>query len=832
MTLAQTAPGPQPRAAGTATAPDPHPWRLVPRLLLRRAGFGFDLLGGLADQDVSQAALEYRQAVAVLDRERAELLGERIPAAVSAARQAGDRDHLRALSRARSAVGRYAALPHTSGGGPALELCDGYGRAQLAVGEALQRVQATLRREEAARPTRLRRALGPAVLDALVQLSPSSYLAVSRWTARTPAPLRATAKDRALMRRCYLFVQRLAAKNETTSSFGPLEHGLVDERSTGLRHATAGTQPAARGVTDTRGFVAFWAVGELARAMAQDRQVRDQVPVTWIPAARLEGCILTLATGRKLKLSATQIMLATAVDDRRTPADLAALTCLPISRVHTELAGLERAGAVRCWPEPSSTAAQPFDELIEDARRLAGQTPWPQRLGHFGRLVEEYAEAGDHNARLAALTAVEDEFTALTGEPARRAGGQMYADRSVAYLESCGDLAPVRLGRDLAEEIADQLAPVLQLGARHGDLVRQAHQRVAAAVLLEAGVASMRYDAFIRRIRLATESGALDAELGAARALVEDLTALAAARTVAGRCDLVPQDLRRFADPGQEPRFASPDLLPRQTADGLGWVLGELHPYLFAWGSQHLFAPDPEALRTAANADLSPWGGATQLATILRRRQHKGLVSEVFPGRFVEVTARATRDRERALGIGELTVRRHPDRVALHGPDGELVLYAGEDDHPHLAAFAPAPTLRFPLIRLGSTAPRISVGPLVVQRAGWWLGAGELRGDPPAHGDEGSAAAREFAAVQRLRARLGIPRWVYAHVPGQPKPVCVDLDAPLAVEALLGLLGPEPDPHAPVALREMLPAPDELWLHRDGRPVTSELRLAMIRSRS
>lgn len=38
-------------------------WRLVPRLLLRRAGFGFDLLDGLTDPAVSEPAARYRSTV-------------------------------------------------------------------------------------------------------------------------------------------------------------------------------------------------------------------------------------------------------------------------------------------------------------------------------------------------------------------------------------------------------------------------------------------------------------------------------------------------------------------------------------------------------------------------------------------------------------------------------------------------------------------------------------------------------------------------------------------------------------------------------------------------
>ena len=272
-------------------------------------------------------------------------------------------------------------------------------------------------------------------------------------------------------------------------------------------------------------------------------------------------------------------------------------------------------------------------------------------------------------------------------------------------------------------------------------------------------------------------------------------------------------------------------MLIRRSADGPALVLGEVHPYVFAWGSQELFCPDPEGLRESFAADLSPWGGPAAIAAVVRRRRHKGLVTESFPGRFIEVTAVATRSRERTVAITDLLVEAREDRVALRDAHGDVVLYAGEDDHPHLMAFAPPPVQRFPLVRFGDLAPRITIGGLVAQRTAWWLEPEELTGDRnPRTSGPASFSAASFSAAQRVRARRGLPRWVYAHVPGEPKPLCVDLDSPLAAEALASVISAGAP--GPVTLREMLPEPDALWLRKHGQPVTSELRLAMIRSGS
>jgi hypothetical protein len=803
----------------------PADWRLVPRLLLRRAGFGFDLLDALTDPAVAEPAARYRIAVLRLERVREQLLRDSIPAAVAAARRRADRAALRALSKARSAIGRRQEVPAALQPASLRQArIDDYQVAWAQARAAEAALLTAAAQDLADRPARLRKLLDPAVLDALLQLAPSFYDGVLRWLRDEPAGGAGSARDRAMARRLYLYLQRLTAKNETTSFFGPLVHGTI-EPVTGGGPASGEDEvrfgpETSTGVTETRVFLAYWAVCELARRMAADPRVRPGTPVTAVAACRLDGQVLTLADGRRTRLTADQARLLAAIDGRRSAAALAVAAGLRPEDAGAWLTRFERLGVVRIWPEPASTAVQPFAQLLGDASAFASGTPWPQRLAGLWTRVQDFAAADGHDRRRAALAALESEFTELTGAEPRRAGGQMYADRLIAYLESHGDLSPVRVGGALASAIERDLAPVLDAGARLGELLHHGHQELARAVLREAGTGRMRYDEFIRRAGRAVADGALRAYLGPAEEFTAALTSLVRDRADGTACLLEPADLRALGVPSQVPRFASPDVLIRRGADGPSLVLGEVHPYVFAWGSQELFCPDPQGLRAAFAADLSPWGGQASLATVIHRRRHKGLVTESFPGRFIEVTAVATRSRHRTVAITELFVQAREDRVALRDADGDLVLYTGEDDHPHLMAFAPPPVPRLPQVWLGDHAPRITVGGLIAQRAAWLLDSAELTGRRDA----------VFGDVQRLRARRGLPRWVYAQVPGEPKPLCVDLDSPLAVEALASVS--QAALPGPVTVREMLPEPEALWLRSGGRAVTSELRLAMIRGGS
>jgi hypothetical protein len=70
-----------------------------------------------------------------------------------------------------------------------------------------------------------------------------------------------------------------------------------------------------------------------------------------------------------------------------------------------------------------------------------------------------------------------------------------------------------------------------------------------------------------------------------------------------------------------------------------------------------------------------------------------------------------------------------------------------------------------------------------------------------------------------------MPRFAFVSSPAETKPFLVDLESPFGAEHLqrFARLGA-------VSLTEMLPGPDELWVRRQGRAYTSELRLSMVRS--
>ena len=104
---------------------------------------------------------------------------------------------------------------------------------------------------------------------------------------------------------------------------------------------------------------------------------------------------------------------------------------------------------------------------------------------------------------------------------------------------------------------------------------------------------------------------------------------------------------------------------------------------------------------------------------------------------------------------------------------------------------------------------------LVVSRERWH----QTRAD---FGELVAAAETSYEAVDRWARRLGLPRFVFATVPPEPKPIYVDLGSPAQVDVFVAYLRNATE----LGLSEMLPGHDGLWLRdAQGRRYTSELRV-------
>ncbi|MBZ4319929.1 lantibiotic dehydratase [Streptomyces huiliensis] len=799
----------------TPTAPQDAPlFRMLDPFVLRRAGFGIGLLDGLDCPGTASALQAAREHAARAETARARLLDDLVPAEVARLRAAGDRDGLRALSALRSRIGRRRVRALPEGPWPA-GLADGYREWTDAVAAAARdtaRADELLLREEQSTAERLFAATARQdVREALFLLSPGFLDSLVRHDRQPAPPGGGTASERALQRRAYAFLQRLGAKNETTSFFGPVCFGSVDPEAKTVGHGPE----TPTGVVRRGAFVSFWAAAAWGRAAAAIPAVRRRLPPRRIAAVVLEGSRAALPGRPPVDLEPADLALLRSVDGTRTAAELAAATGLAHPETESRITALERNLLVRRDLEPGSTTLHPFQDVVSRLPDVPEAQPFRTAAADLSALVERFAAETGVPERTKILAEAEALFESVTRVPARRNQGRTYADRFILFEDCWADGQPVRWPPALARRIERALDPVFRLGLTAGHLRREGLRGIAAGLLAEHD-GSLPFLRFAELLAARLDEGALlpvrQKHERWRSALLDRFLAASDGRVAA----LPPDAVADLADAPDGRFFVSPDvMLPADPAAPL--VLGEIHPYMFAWGLQGHFAPDADHLARAVRPALDVWGGPARAATVLHRRQHKGLVGDAYPGRFIEVTGRAGTGPGRRAMAGELTAALVDGEPVLLGPDGPLELYVGEEDHAHLRVFAPVP-VEFPRLAAGEHTPRLVLGDVVVQRERWDLPAGAL---PEL--DRATDRAALFRAVVTERARRGWPRHVFALSPTETKPMYLDLDVPQAQEHLRSLAAA-----GPLAVTEMLPGPDELSLHRSTGAFTSEYRIAMV----
>ncbi|MEV0327373.1 lantibiotic dehydratase [Micromonospora echinospora] len=557
----------------------------------------------------------------------------------------------------------------------------------------------------------------------------------------------------------------------------------------------------------------------------------DAVTVARYPLTSIEAEVLRWCDGTR---SVTGICRSAAGD----------ATPLPRAEVVAVLRSLAGRGALRTGPTLPYGAYDALP-LIRRWAREVGDRDAERHLDAVESALAELATASDENGRAAAATAVTGAYTAATKGPATRAAGVTYGDRTV-YHEDCdseyGDLVlgrpfPGLVERDLAFVYDLYLVlPRIRLLAVRDMLHRwfcrvfgpgasvPVHDFVTAHLRDEAALAAGydEVDALVAAKAQAMARLLVPAGCAAATHHLDD-AAVAAARALVGR---------------DVPAVCNPDLMV--AADGVDALLrgdylavvGDLHAA--EEGLSHsMFAPWVTAACPSGNlgervaaAYRTLLGPDEDLADVTHRHRNKHYARVDLPCLDVEAADPSPRAVRHRVRLHELMVGAGPGGLRLHLPGSDRGLrltspplyWQGVRTRNPFAAFSFPQRVDGVPLPLGDRPylPRLVRGRVVLQRAMWGLPATEF------HGRDWYAG---FTAVQRLRARHRLPRHVYVTFPQETKPVYCDLDSPLLVRQVSRLARAAAGGR--VVLSEMLPAPDRLWLTGSRGKVTAELRYAV-----
>ncbi|MCK1807754.1 MULTISPECIES: thioesterase domain-containing protein [unclassified Micromonospora] len=646
-------------------------------------------------------------------------------------------------------------------------------------------------------------------------------------------------RERALLK----YWQRYCGKNETVGFFGPSCWVTVDPAQPEVARVNPGDR------LTRRRWVWFesWALTAYADRIGADLAVRRWWPPMLRPHLAVRDRAVLRPGRPPLTLTPVEAELLRAADGRRPAADLVADPAIGLRRPEDGYALLDRLverelitwdAALPVSPDAERVLADRIEAIGDEPARAAA------RAG-FDRLRaardEVAAAAGDAERLRAALDALDATFTELTGVPAVRRAGQMYAGRTVCYEDSARDLDVV-FGAPLLAELAAPLDVLLRaarwlanaLARAYLDVLRGLYEELRA----ESGGPVPLADLWFLAQGMFWGDGerpvdAVAAEFAARWSGLFGLDTLPPGST---DVRLRAADLADRIDavfPGAGPEWSnaaihSPDLQICATdADALRRgdytvVLGELHA---AWSSFDCAVftpshPDVERLRDALAADLGQRRVRLLFPADWPRRTSRTAESLTGPtDRHLAFLDAPGADPARVLPTVDLVV----DDV-----DGELVATASDGQRWPLTEIFAEPFSAhavdgFKLVAAAPYTPRITVDRLVLARQTWRTTVGESGLAVP------NGERERFLAVRDWRRRLGLPEQVYVKFGTETKPCFVDLSAPAFATTLCAMARAarvDGGDDVSFTVSEMLPAPEQAWVpDGQGRRYFSELRL-------
>ncbi|HEU4729822.1 MAG TPA: lantibiotic dehydratase [Kofleriaceae bacterium] len=689
----------------------------------------------------------------------------------------------------------------------------------------------------------LARMATPLVDEALFLLNPSALERIQSLRERGADQL--DSRSRQQMRLAWSYLQRLCTKNDTVSYFGPIAWGRMSGAPEVARVRATGDHWLA-----TR-LVSFehWAAVALAGVIAGDPEVKPHLPVSLNPGCHLEGDELHYPIDKRTRLPAPAAELVRWLslrqrDGARPLAELideyARRADLPPDRLRAICEPLLARGVLIQRIAIPTAESRPEARLRDAVAALPAACPARERwLAAVDRLLalRDRYQAGALADRIAISRALVDELTAL-GIRTERQAGSMYVGRYVVY-EDCARAIEVELGEPLERELTAVLGPVCEiyrwLARRAAKLIHDRYERIYDRLEPdpERGVDFLRF--FTAVWKAAGGEDHLDvlrAELAAAWARL-------VGPSPGAEVEITLDDLARLVDwleeagpttGAPEPlgvAFHSPDLmLAARSLDALRAgdyriIVGEIHPgvYTVAQPVAQPFAPSARDIQAEVNACLAP--GRAVLVDTAAGHQRSNINWPVVDHLFEVVTpndaARVPPRRQIAAGAGR--VIRARGQLAFHdlgsGRVEDVITVMPRLFHKTLFALAAD--------ALGAACScRVSCGRFVLKRRTWRVADSTLP-DVKLPGE----SFRAFSAIRQWARTLGLPRWVFVKCPGEPKPVYVDLENPLAVDLFhkLAWQGGE------IQISEMRPAPDELWLGDQRGVFTFELRTSFALAR-
>jgi hypothetical protein len=646
-----------------------------------------------------------------------------------------------------------------------------------------------------------------------------------------PRNNRAAGRERHLL----LYLQRIAAKNDTFSEFGPSSWGIAQSGDFTIRFSTDSS------ALEREVFLERWTAQAVAAALNADSAVRPELSPRLHPDGRVEGnTFVSSVSGEIISLDPATKAIVASCDGNRPAYSLGADLCL--------IENLAAQNIIRWEAEVRALEPHAFDVLVcEIMQWRDGPTRkrWLDILQPFAALRAKFTETRDVATRSEIM------------QQARRCLDQMgaVAQSSQRFLynaanpigEDCSRVSNFTISERMIDEVAREAEPWIDLWR---DSYAYIASRVAAGLrglfpttLIKDGAVAL--PAFLRHCEAQkmplTSHGLVALAHIAFLELKSAFQEVLANRSDAPEWTLSAEECHFVRNNFEYPRFdeytfPSADLqISAASIDDANrgeyeWMLAELHPPIaMLHHCMYWDCPDKPAFaralaRTACGQPNFFYGFApadfTAHTTV---RQF-----DVIPELSYFVAPRLGKHEWQRIPTAET-------EVFINEANGDVALRK-RGSREYLGSFS-----RYWIIPLGfhpfyfgrgPHMPRLRCGKVIVQRESWTVTADEL-----GTGNFTGVSRDLVIAIERLRTARNLPRFVYIRPTEQAlrrsgaegrdkdtKPIFVDLESYLFIEIFHRWLAKAGE----IEMTEMFPDPDHLlWQESDGRR-TFELRTLIV----
>jgi len=635
-------------------------------------------------------------------------------------------------------------------------------------------------------------------------------------------------EDRAHERHLLLYLQRVCAKNDSLSEFGPEGWGTIGKGPLKLAPVP--------GVDEREKYLERWAAHGVAVALNADPEIRAELSPRLHPNARIDGDLFVFTDTAK-----------TAPLDPKTAAIL--LRCngaTPAYSFGDEVGVLEQLaaqGMIRWEVEVPALEPHAFDVLVSDVLRWRDnpvRARWLELLQPISALPSRFAQASETVTRAEVMDEARRQLQNLGA--ARETSDRFLYSAANPIGEECFRECNFSIGEGLINEVTTEAEPWIDLWRDNYAFVAS---RVAGGLrtLFEKAPlqnGALPFPAFLRHCAAAKMPLTGPAMVALAHMAFQEVKAAFRERMrdrpEAEEWELTAEDCHFIRQNFQyemfdEFTYPSADLqLEARSVEAVArgeyrWILAELHPPVallhhgFYWS-----CPDKAALRHA-------------LAQTTQGRPsfHFGFFAADF------TSATAVRMLDALPGSTNFVAPERGDPRWRVIPPAEVEVYVEEKNgdvclrtrgsREYLGSFARAWVipLGFHPFLFGRAPhmPRLRCGRVIVQRRSWTVTFEEL-----GPGDYTGVSRDLVLAVERLRAEKGWPRYVYIR-PGEQalrrsgaegrdkdtKPVFIDLESYLFLEIFHRWLTKAGE----LEITEMLPNPDDLlWREADSEGINGQ----------